>query len=349
MIVKYLKKFRESAIFSPVLMLAVFLIFNAIFIDGFFDLEIRNGRLFGRLVDVLHRGAPLALIAIGMTLAIATKGIDISVGSIVAISGAMAAYLIGGELVIENGVIEYVTQSSLPFAIFCALGVASLCGLWNGFLISKLKLQPMIATLILMVAGRGIAQLITNGEIITIYYQPYNFIGNGYIIGLPLTIFIVLFFFIAISYFVRKTSVGLYIESIGNNEDASRYLGIDSQKIKYIVYIISGLCAGVAGLIISAGVRSADANNAGLWIELDAILAVVIGGNSFTGGKFTITGSIIGAIIVQMITTTVYTTGVPAETTLVIKAVIVLILTIIQSEAFKNGLVNLVSKRGNVA
>lgn len=349
MLVRWMKKFKNSDVFSSVLILALFLIFNSIFIKGFLNIQIRDGRLFGITIDVLYRAAPLMIISIGMTLVIATKGIDLSVGAIVAISAAVAANLIGGELLIENGVIQYVTQSSLPVAILLALGAASICGLWNGFLVGKVKLQAIIATLILMVAGRGIAQLITDGQIITIYYQPYNFIGNGYFLGLPITIFIALFFFLIISLFIRKTALGMYIESIGINDRASRYIGINSQKIKYIVYIICGLCAGAAGIIISAGVRSADANNVGLWIELDAILAVVIGGNSLNGGKFTIAGSVIGAIIVQMITTTVYAAGITPEVSLVVKASFVLVLTLIQSQVFRNYLTNIFTNGGDVA
>lgn len=330
--------------FSPLLALIILLLFNLIFVNGFFNIQIKNGRLFGVLIDILNRTAPLALIAIGMTLVIATAGIDLSVGAVVAIAGAVAAKLIGGQLVVENGVVQYVTLTSLPLAIFVSLGVAMLCGMWNSFLVGKVGIQPIVATLILMIAGRGIAQLITKGQIITIYYKPFHFIGTGYLLGLPFTIFIVLGAFILISLFVRKTAVGLFIESIGINDNASRYVGINSKRIKYIVYTISGLLTGIAGLIISSNIKCADANNAGLWMELDAILSVVIGGNSLAGGKFSITGSIIGALIVQTLTTTVYTAGVAPEIALVAKALVVIALTILQSDVFREGIGNIISK-----
>jgi len=342
------KKFKESQIFSPLLVLLILLLFDFIFIDGFFHIEIRDGRLFGTLIDILNRAAPLILISIGMTLVIATAGIDLSVGAVVAIAGAVAAKLIGGQLVIENGTVQYITQVSLPIAVLAAMAVAMICGAWNGFLVGKVKIQPIVATLILMVAGRGIAQLITKGQIITIYYKPFHYIGTGYLLGLPFSIFIVILVFIVLSLFVRKTAVGLYIESIGINDKACKYIGINPTRIKFIVYTICGLLAGIGGLIIASNVKSADANNAGLWKELDAILSVVIGGNSLDGGKFSITGSIIGALIVQTLTTTVYAAGIAPEITLVVKAVVVIIITIIQSEVFRNSIGKVVNKRGDV-
>lgn len=343
--VKLLKKFKESQIFSPLLALLILLLFDFIFIDGFLNIEIRDGRLFGTLIDILNRAAPLALLAIGMTLVIATGGIDLSVGAVIAISGAIAAKLIGGQLVIENGTVQYVTQVSLPIALFASMGITVICGMWNGFLVGKIKVQPIVATLILMVAGRGIAQLITKAQIITIYYKPFHYIGTGYLLGLPFTIFIVILAFLLVRLFVRKTAVGLYIESIGINDIASRYVGIKPSQIKFIVYTICGLMAGIAGLIITSNVKAADANNAGLWKELDAILSVVIGGNSLSGGKFTIAGSIIGALVVQTLTTTVYAAGIAPEVTLVVKAVVVVIITIIQSQVFRDGLSKLIVKR----
>lgn len=341
-------KKKNKGLLSPLIALSLLLLFNLIFIDGFFNLEIKNGRLFGTLIDILNRSAKLAILAIGMTLVIATGGIDLSVGAIIAITGAIAAKLIGGQLVIENGTIQYVTLVSLPLALFVALLISGIFGMWNGFLVGKIGIQPIVATLILMVSGRGIAQLITKGQIITIYYQPFHYIGNGYLLGLPFTIFIVFFVFLVVYLLVRKTALGLFIESVGINDIGSRYVGINSEKIKYIVYIICGLCAGIAGLIISSNVKCADANNAGLWMELDAILAVVIGGNSLDGGKFTLVGSLIGALIVQTLTTTVYAAGVAPEVTLVVKAVVVIGLTIIQSETVKNKMSRIVGNWGNV-
>ena len=130
------------------------------------------------------------LVALGMTLVIATRGIDISVGAVVAIAAAVAALMIGGELVVKDGVQTHVSRFPMGLAIVAALAVAALCGLWNGLLVAKVGMQPIIATLILMVAGRGIAQLITGGQIITVYYAPFFFLGNGFLLGLPFALFI---------------------------------------------------------------------------------------------------------------------------------------------------------------
>ncbi len=141
--------------------------------------------MFGSLIDILNRASPLALVALGMTPVIATRGVDVSVGAVVAICAAVAAVMIGGQMHVENGVEVYVSNVPMPLAILAALAVGLICGLWNGTLVSVVGMQPIIATLILMVAGRGIAQLLTSGQIITIYYQPYFFLGAGYLFGLP--------------------------------------------------------------------------------------------------------------------------------------------------------------------
>ena len=195
------------------------------------------------------------------------------------------------------------------------------CGLWNGLLVARVgKIQPMVATLILMVAGRGIAQLITNGQIVTIYYQPFFFIGNGFLFGVPFSLYIVVAVLTALLLLTRRTALGVFIEAVGVNPTASRFSGLRSRAIIFWVYAFCGLSAGVAGLIISSNVKSADGNNAGLLLELDAILAVTLGGTSLAGGRFSIVGSIIGALIIQTLTYTIYSVGVPPEVNLVVKA-----------------------------
>lgn len=309
------------------LTLLLILAFNLVFTPGFFTVQIREGHLFGSLVDILIRGAPLMVIAAGMTLALATTGgADLSVGPMAAVSGAVAASLIGGGL--------NQTNTSLPLVILAVLLVAGLGGFWNGLLISRLDIQPIVATLILMVAGRGIAQLITEGQILTIYYEPYHFIGAGFLF-LPFSIYIVAAVYGLLWWLMRRTSLGLFVESVGTNASASRYSGVDAKNIKLLVYTISGLCAGVAGIIISSNIRSADANNAGLWYELDAILAVALGGTALAGGRFTLAGSLLGALIIQTLTTTIYSFGVAPEVTLVVKALVVLAVSLIQSEQFR--------------
>jgi simple sugar transport system permease protein len=197
-------------------------------------------------------------------------------------------------------------------------------------------MQPIIATLILLVTGRGIAQLITGGQIITIYYSPYHVIGNGFLLGIPVSLFIVAGVSAVVWLLTRKTALGMFIEAIGVNPVASRLAGIRARTITFACYAVCGLCAGIAGLIVSSNVKSADGNNAGLLFELDAILAVVLGGTSLSGGKFTLAGSVVGALIIQTLTTTIYSAGVPPEVNLVVKALVVFLITILQSQKVRD-------------
>ena len=168
-------------------------------------------------------------------------------------------------------------------AIAVALALTTALGMWNGMLVAVVGIQPIVATLILMVAGRGIAQLITSGQIITINSSPYDLIGNGYWLALPFALFVVAAMYGLTAALSRKTALGLLIESVGGNAEASRLAGVRSRNLIILAYAFSGLCSGIAGLIVSSGIKGADGNNAGLWFELDAILAVVIGGTALRG------------------------------------------------------------------
>jgi len=322
--------------FWPLATLGLLLLFNLVTNPHFFSVTVRDGHLYGSLIDILNRAAPLMIIAMGLTLVIATHGIDISVGAVVAISAAVAATLIGGELVI--GGMQDVTRTPLPLVIVGALLAATLCGMWNGLLVAYVGMQPIIATLILMVTGRGVAQLVTGGQIITIYYSPFYFVGNGWVLGLPFSLFLVAAALATLLLLARKTALGLFIEAIGVNPVASRFAGVRARFITFWVYAVCGFCAGVAGLIVSSNVKSADGNNAGLLFELDAILAVVLGGTSLGGGRFTLVGSVIGALIIQTLTTTIYAAGVPPEVTLVVKAMVVFLVSILQSDRVRSRL-----------
>jgi simple sugar transport system permease protein len=315
--------------------LGVLLAFNLATNPQFFSLSVRDGHLYGSTIDVLNRASPLMIIAMGLTLVIATHGIDISVGAVVAISGAVAAAMIGGEVSPGGTGVEEVTRYSLPVVIDVALGVALLLGMWNGILVSVLGMQPIIATLILLGTGRGVAQLITSGQIITIYYSPYYVIGNGFLLGLPFSLYIVAAVAGVIGLSTRRTALGLFIEAIGINPVASRLTGIRARTITFAVYAVCGLCAGIAGLIVSSNVKCADGNNAGLLFELDAILAVVLGGTSLTGGRFFLLGSLLGALMIQTLTTTIYAAGAAPEVTLAVKGVVVFFVSILQSEKIK--------------
>lgn len=332
-----LRQLTRRSQFWPLAMLGLLLLFNLVTNPHFFSVTVRDGHLYGSLVDILNRAAPLMIIAMGLTLVIATHGIDISVGAVVAISGAVAAALIGGQLVLSGGTgMQDVTQVPLALVIAISLGVALLFGMWNGALVSLAGMQPIIATLILLVAGRGVAQLITDGQIITIYFSPYYVIGNGFFLGVPVSLYIVAGVGAVLLLLTRKTALGMFVEAIGINPVAARLAGIRARTITFACYAVCGLCAGIAGLIVSSNVKSADGNNAGLLFELDAILAVVLGGTSLAGGKFTLIGSVIGALIIQTLTTTIYSVGVPPEVNLVVKALVVFVVSILQSERVRN-------------
>jgi galactofuranose transport system permease protein len=310
----------------PLLALALALLFNAIFSPGFFHFTVRDGRLYGSLIDILNRAAPVMLLSLGMTLVIATGGVDLSVGAVMAITGASAALLLtkGGMAV--------------PAVVGFSLLIAVAAGLWNGALVGFFKVPPIVATLILMVSGRGIAQLLTGGQIITFENKSFEFLGRGALAGLPFTITLVLLVWAALALLKGRTALGLFIECTGDNETAGRYSGVNTNAVKLVVYSICGLCAGLAGLIVTTDIKAADANSAGLWLELDAILATVIGGTALTGGRFYLAGSLIGAILIQTLTTTILTRGIAVELTLVVKAVVVILVCLLQSEKFRAAL-----------
>lgn len=313
----------------PLITLALLLAVNVAFNASFLHIEWRDGHLYGSLIDVLNRAAPLVLVSLGMTMVIATRGIDISVGAVVAIAAAVAAWLIGGSVSPNE------SRFPLPVAILGALGVALICGLWNGILVARVGMQPIIATLILMVAGRGIAQLITDGQIITIYYTPYFFMGGGYLAGLPFSLFIVAAVFALLYLAVTRTALGLFIQAVGINPTAARVAGVQAGRLTLAAYVFCGVCAGIAGLLISSNVKSADGNNAGQLLELDAILAVTLGGTALTGGRFSLVGSVVGALIIQTLTYAIYSLGVPPEINLVVKAVVVFVVMLLQSPEFR--------------
>ncbi len=313
------------SIIWPLLILAALLVFNAFFTKNFFHLEIKDGNLFGTLVDIMERSSVTMIIAIGMTLVIATKGIDISVGSVTAISGALAAVLITGG-------------APLSAAIIAPLLLVTAIGIWNAFLVTRVGIQPIIATLIMMVAGRGIAQLITGGK--QIYFKGagfagFDFFGSGFLFGLPFSVSMAAFLLVLILLLTRKTALGLFIEARGINPVAARYSGVRVEAVTAFVYILSALCAGLAGFIVASDIRAADPNTAGLGYELDAILATVIGGTSMDGGKFNLTGTIVGALVIQTLTTSILMLGVPVNITLVVRSLVVVAICILQSDRFK--------------
>lgn len=287
----------------------------------FFQVLLQDGRLFGSPIDILNRAAPVALLAIGMTLVIATGGIDLSVGAVMAIAGATAASMT-------------VAGHSLPVVVLAALGAGALAGLWNGILVAVLKIQPFVATLILMVAGRGVAQLITSGQIVTFDSPALSWLGSGSLLLLPTPVIIAIATLLLFWLFTRRTALGMFIEAVGINIRAAKNAGVNTRIVVMLAYVLSGICAAIAGIIVAADIRGADANNAGLWLELDAILAVVIGGGSLMGGRFNLLLSVVGALIIQGMNTGILLSGFPPELNQVVKAVVVLCVLIVQSPRF---------------
>jgi simple sugar transport system permease protein len=309
---------RVPPIVWPIAALLTMLVLN-ISVYGRFTLQ--DGRLRGSLIDVIDNAAPVAIVSLGMTLVIATGGIDLSVGAIMAIAGTVAA------LLVRDG-------QPIPLAVIAALGAGVVAGAWNGVLVAFLRVQPLVATLVLMVAGRGVAMLLSEGQHVRVNNPSFDFIGGGFLLGLPFSIAMTLTLLAVIALLTRRTAAGLFIESVGDNPTAARFAGVHEPMVKLWAYVASGFCSALAGLIATSDIREADANHIGLYVELDAILAVVIGGTALVGGRFSLVGSIVGALIVQAVTTTILTRGVAVELTQVVKAVVVVAVALLQSPRF---------------
>lgn len=334
----------RSKLFWAVVAETLILLVSVILRPDFLKIEFNQatGMFYGVPIDILNRSSEIIIIAMGMTLVIALGGTDLSVGALVAVSGALALKFLRWD------VLEYPTPGNytiMPFylVILVPLVVCALMGAFNGMLISKLKLQPIIATLILMVAGRGIAQIATNGKQFTTMYEPFQVIARGNVLGLPMPILITAVVVLGVSLFTRKTSFGMFVESVGVNPSASRVSGLRSDHIIMIAYILTGFLSGISGLIYSSRISSCDSNNAGLNNEMDAILAVVIGGTSMSGGKFSLAGTVVGALIMRTIITLVYFFGIVSEAILAFEAVIIAVVIVLQSEPVRRAM----AKRGH--
>jgi len=310
----------------PALALAILLAVDGICIRGFFSVSIVQGRLTGTLVDIFRYGAPAMVLSVGMTFVLATGGVDLSVGAIMALAGAIAAK--AAMPVSLNGM-----GMSPGAGIAIALLVSVLAGMWNGMSVAWLGMQPIVATLVLMVAGRGIARLCIGAANVPLSGVIWTALHNPHL-TLPTAPVIVLVVAIVAGLLTRATSIGLFIEALGGNPVASRYAGVRVGLITFMVYVFCGLCAGIAGMISSADVMIANASSTGMYMELDAILAVVIGGTALTGGRFSLVGSLIGALLIQTLQTTLIY-KVPIQQTLVIKAIVVLAVCLLQSAEFR--------------
>ncbi|MCR5420492.1 MAG: ABC transporter permease [Lachnospiraceae bacterium] len=336
-------KLKKSQLLLPViamlLVMAVNIIHDAFTGAGafsFFTITLQNTTgngtiLYGRIIDILNRGSEAALLALGMTLVVsASAGTDISVGSVMSLCASFCCMLLAG----------YGVSSTNELAVPLILGVLAgmlmgcACGAFNGFLVARLNIQPMVATLILYSAARAIGLLLCNDLIVYVRNNSFGFFGS-FLGPIPTPIIITAVCVALLSIILKKTALGLYIQSVGINSKASRIAGLNSKMIIHLAYIVCGLFAGIAGIVASSRITSADSNNIGLYLEMDAILAVALGGNSLGGGKFSLAGSIIGAYTIQAITTTLYALGVSTNQAPVFKAIIVIIIVAIQAPPVK--------------
>jgi ribose/xylose/arabinose/galactoside ABC-type transport system permease subunit len=230
-------------------------------------------------------------------------------------------------------------------AMAASIGLAILLGVWNGFLVAVVKIQPIIATLVLMLAGRGVALLITGGFITTVTSPPLKFVASGYLFWLPFAFIISTSVVVVVALVERRTALGMLTEAVGINPEASRLAGVRSMGIVMGAYVVSATLAGVAGLIYSSNIMAADANAAGELIELYAILAVVLGGTSLLGGKFSIAGTVIGVLLIQTLNSTILFFGVPSAEAPVFFAVVVIIVVLIQSRRVHGLMRNLLQRK----
>lgn len=312
-----------------VLLIAV----NLVADPAFLNVTVRDGHLYGVPIDVFTQGSRTMLLALGMTLVIATGGVDLSVGSVVAIAGAVCA------LVLHDG-------GNLAVTLAAAIAVGAAAGLLNGLLVARLHIQPIVATLILMVAGRGIAQLICGGQVIIISRPSFEYLANGFVAGLPVAPLMVGALFVGTHLFLRRTATGLFVEAVGDNETASRFAGLAAARVKALAYVFCGACAGLTGVLAAANIRAADANRAGENAELDAIFAVVVGGTALTGGRFSIFGSFLGAVLIQLLAMTMYYRGVSPAVAPVPKALVIIAVSLLQSEKLRGWVMGFWRKRG---
>lgn len=326
------KKILRSRLIFPLVVLLIVVIQNVITTPSFFNISITNGLLSGYIPNILDEASELVIVTLGMTLITAAcGGQDISVGAIMAISASFCGLMLNGS--------EYRTEVfHNPYALALIVGLlgGALCGAFNGFMVSVLKIQPMIASLILFTAGRSIAKQITYGQTIYIMNPSFKYLGVQ-IPGVPIrtTILVSILMVLIVLLITKRTSLGMFIESVGINGSASRLVGLNSSAIKFMAFVFCGVLAGVAGLVGSSGVGSVNSGEIGLYIEMDAILAVALGGNMLGGGKFSIAGSVIGAYTVQAITTTLYAMNVRSDQLNVFKAVIIVIIIVASSEVFR--------------
>ena len=330
----------------PIAAIIALAIFNLIVDPSFFKISLGtnsagNPVLSGYLITILDYGSELAILAIGMTLVTAASGgQDISVGATIAIAGSVILRVLCG-----NNSRPDTLQAPIIVAFLVACVVAMLFGAFNGILVAYFKIQPMVATLILFTAGRSIAAWINNNELPIISEPSFGYFG-GYIPGIPIPtpFFIAMICVIVIMLVLKFTTLGLYTQAVGINGSSSRLNGINPQFIKFLTFVILGLCVAVAGLIKVSRLSTINYSVIAKDIEMDAILAVALGGNALSGGKFNMTASILGAYLIQFLTTTLYKMNVNSEALSAYKAVVVIVLVVLSTPVVRKKLSQLWGK-----
>ncbi|NDW13623.1 ribose ABC transporter permease [Bacteroides sp. 214] len=282
-----LKTSAKIAVLRPLAALLLMVVVMTFLSDNFATSD--------NLFNVLRQVSVNLCISVGMTMIILTGGIDLSVGSILAFSGAIAAGFL------RNGISLPGTDTFIGFTflgcILAALVVGGALGFFNGLMVTKFKVPPFVATLAMLTIARGLTMLYTNGYPITGLGDKFSYLGTGWFLGVPMPVWIALIIILGFIFFIRKSKTGRYIYAIGGNEKATLLSGININKVKILVYTLTGVLCAVAGLLVTARLDSAQPN-AGSGYELDSIAAVVIGGTSLSGGKGTIMGTVIGALII---------------------------------------------------
>lgn len=323
----------RNRIFIPILALVLLALFNLLVDPSFYQITLGynsegNPILSGNLVTILNYGSEIAILAIGMTLVTAASGgQDISVGACVAIGGSVLLRILCG-----NNPRPETLQAPIFVAFIVCCFATVFFGIFNGVLVAYLNIQPMVATLILYTAGRSIAAWINNNTLPMVTDDTFTYFG-GYIPGIPVPtpIFIAIICFVLIAVVLKFTNLRLYTEAVGINENSSRLNGLNSQKIKFLTFAIMGLCVGVVALIKVSRISTINYSVIAKDIEMDAILAVALGGNALSGGSFSIGASILGAYIIQFLTTTLYKYNVSSDALPAYKAVVVIVLVIVSA------------------
>lgn len=322
-----LRSASSHSAFWPAVALIALIVACGLKSPGFLTVSVQDGHLFGQLIDILRNAATPLLLALGMCLVIAMGGIDLSVGAVMAISLAVSLTYIQGSGSPTAG-------GTVLVAVLLGLAVALAIGVFNGFLVTVLDIQPFIATMILMVAGRGIAMLLTKGQITTVTSPPFKAIGSGFLLGIPMPVVIAALTFALVAVLVRRSAFGMLLESIGINREASRLSGVRSRSTTWIVYVVCALLAGLAGIVYGAPTMAADANNIGLMKEMDAIMVVVLGGTKLDGGRFNLGGTVVGALILAALERAVIIFELPSQTTPLFKAVVLIAVCVAASPIF---------------